>query len=158
MDRKNREKIMVTNNKRKQRKHVRSGGSYSSEELSSLTMDDGTTVVYSVNGDIKRPICGSIDVHKKILMAAICKTDPETLKATFYVRKFTTMNSDIRAMAIWMKEHDVEDVCMESTGKYWIPVFNILEQNGLRPILTHPKYVKQAKGQKKRECNINCVS
>ena len=51
-------------------------------------------------------------------------------------------------MAIWMKEHDVEDVCMESTGKYWIPVFNILEQNGLKPILTHPKYVKQAKGQK----------
>ena len=139
---------MAINNKRKQRRHIRSGGSYSSEELSSLTMNDGTTVVYSANGDIKRPICGSIDVHKKILMAAVCKTDPETLKATFYVRKFTTMNSDIRTMAIWMKEHGVEDVCMESTGKYWIPVFNILEQNGLRPILTHPKYVKQAKGQK----------
>ena len=86
--------------------------------LNSLAMDSGTTVVYSANGDIKRPICGSIDVHKKILMAAVCKTDPETLKATFYVRKFTTMNSDIRTMAIWMKEHGVEDVCMESTGKY----------------------------------------
>ena len=36
-------------------------------------------------------------------MAAVCQTDPETLKATFFVRKFTTMNSDIRAMAAWLK-------------------------------------------------------
>lgn len=81
-------------------------------------------------------------------MAAVCKTDTETLRAAFYVRKFTTMNSDIRSMAIWLKEYGVQDVCMESAGKYWIPVFNILEQNGIKPILTHPKYVKQAKGQK----------
>lgn len=139
---------MAAKNRRNQRKHVRSEGAYSSEELSFLTMDDGTMVVYSADGDIKRPICGSIDVHKDILMAAVCETDPETLKATFFVRKFTTMNSDIRIMAIWLKEHGVQDVCMESTGKYWIPVFNILEQNGIKPILTHPKYVKQAKGQK----------
>ena len=78
---------MAINNKRKQRKHIRSGGSYSSEELSSLTMNDGTTVVYSVNGDIKRPICGSIDVHKKILMAAVCKTDPETVGRHILLQK-----------------------------------------------------------------------
>ena len=130
------------------RKNLKSGGSYSSEELRFLTMEDGTRVVHSADGDIKRPVCAGIDVHKEILMAAVCKTDPATLEATFYVRKFTTMNSDIRSMAFWLKEHDVEDVCMESTGKYWIPVFNILEQNSLKPILTHPKYVKQAKGQK----------
>ena len=139
---------MAARNRSNQRKHLKSGGSYSSEELRFLTMDDGTLVVCSADGDIKRPICGGIDVHKEILMAAVCKTDPDTLKATFFVRKFTTMNSDIRSMAIWLKEHGVQDVCMESTGKYWIPVFNILEQNGIKPILTHPKYVKQAKGQK----------
>lgn len=139
---------MAAKNRSNQRKHLKSGSSYSSEELRSLTMDDGTMVVYSADGNIKRPICGGIDVHKEILMAAICKTDPDTLKATFFVRKFTTMNSDIRAMAIWLKEHGVQDVCMESTGKYWIPVFNILEQNDIKPLLTHPKYVKQAKGQK----------
>lgn len=133
---------------RKQVKRLMSGSSYSSEELSSLTMNDGTTVVYSVNGDIKRSICGSVDVHKKILMAAICITDPDSLKSTFFVRKFTTMNADIRTLAGWFKNHGVRDVCMESTGKYWIPVFNILEQNDIKPILTHPKYVKQAKGHK----------
>ena len=134
--------------KRTPQKRIKSEGTYSSEELRSLFMENGTRVVYTADGDIKRPICGGIDVHKEILMAAICKTDPETLKATFFVRKFTTMNSDIRTMAIWLKEHGVQDVCMESTGKYWIPVFNILEQNGIKPILTHPKYVKQANGQK----------
>ena len=139
---------MAAKNNRNQRKHIKSEGTYSSEELRLLTMEDGTRVVFSADGDIKRPICAGIDVHKKILMAAICKTDTETLKATFYVRQFTTMNSDIRSMAIWLKEQGVQDVCMESTGKYWVPVFNILEQNGMKPILTHPKYVKQAKGQK----------
>ena len=37
---------------------------------------------------------------------------------------------------------------MKSTGKYWIPVYDILEQNEMKPILTHPKYVKQAKDKK----------
>ena len=60
------EKIMAINNKRKQRKHIRSVGSYSSEELSSLTMNDGTTVVYSVGGGLKTPNLGSILVKKNI--------------------------------------------------------------------------------------------
>ncbi|KAI4449651.1 hypothetical protein C823_004180 [Eubacterium plexicaudatum ASF492] len=109
---------MAVKNNRNQVKHLKSGGSYSSEELRFLRLDDGTTVVHSADGDIRRPVCAAIDVHKEILMAAVCKTDTETLKATFYVRKFTTMNSDIRSMALWLKEYGVQDVCMESTGKY----------------------------------------
>lgn len=137
---------VVRNNN--QRKRIRSGGTYPSEEIKFLTLEDGTRVVSSADSDIKRPICAGIDVHKKILMAAVCKTDTQTLKATFYVRQFLSTNDDIRRMADWLKGHGVGDVCMESTGKYWIPVFNILEQSGLKPILSHPKYVKQAKGQK----------
>ena len=111
-------------------------------------MDDGTRVITSADGDIKRPVCAGIDVHKEILMTAVCKTDSKTLNAVFYVRQFKSTNSDIRTMGAWFQSHGVQDVCMESTGKCWIPVFNILEQCGLRPVLTHPKYVKQAKGQK----------
>lgn len=109
---------MADRNNRNQLKHLRSGGSYSSEELQFLRMEDGTMVVHSTDGDIRRPICAAVDVHKDILMAAVCKTDTETLKATFYVKKFTAMNSDIRKMAAWLKEHGVQDICMESTGKY----------------------------------------
>ena len=113
-----------------------------------MTFDDGTRVVTYPKTDIKRPICAGIDVHKSILVAAVCVTDMESLKAVFYVRQFTTSNSDVRRLAKWLLGYNVQDVCMESTGKYWIPVYDILEQNGLRPILTHPKYVKQAKGRK----------
>ena len=121
---------------------------YTSDSLKSVTLDDGTRIVTSPVTDIKRPVCAGIDVHKSVLMAAVCKTDPKTLSAVFYVRQFTSANSDIRRMADWMKNYGVQDICMESTGKYWIPVYDILEQNGLKPVLTHPKYVKQAKGRK----------
>lgn len=139
---------MAAKRQRTKSKCIRSEGTYSSDEIKTLTMEDGTRVVTSADGDIKRPVCAGIDVHKEILMAAVCITDPETLRAVFYVRRFKSTNCDIRSMAAWFKSFGVRDACMESTGKYWIPVFNILEQSGLRPVLTHPKYVKQAKGQK----------
>lgn len=122
--------------------------SYSFQKAQAMTLEDGTRVVTSPVTDIKRPVCAGIDVHKSILMASICKTDPTTLSAVFYVRQFTASNNDIRSMADWMKSHGVKDACMESTGKYWIPVYDILEQQGIKPVLTHPKYVKQAKGHK----------
>ncbi len=139
---------MAVKKRKPQRKHIRSEGTYSLDEIKSLTMEDGTRVVTSADGDIKRPVCAGIDVHKEILMAAVCRTDPQTLNAVFYVRQFKSANSDIRSMAEWFKSYSVQDVCMESAGKYWIPVFSILEQSGLKPVLTHPKYVRQAKGQK----------
>ena len=139
---------MAAKKQNPKRKHICSEGTYSLNKIKSLTMDDGTRVVTSSDSDIKRPVCAGIDVHKEILMAAVCKTDPETLNAVFYVRQFKSTNSDIRSMAEWLKGYGVQDICMESTGKYWIPVFNILEQAALKPILTHPKYVKQAKGRK----------
>lgn len=123
-------------------------GSFSSVSLENVLLDDGTRVVTSPVTDIRRPVCAGIDVHKSVLMAAVCLTDTQTLKTLFYVRQFTSANSDIRRMAAWFLSFGVMDVCMESTGKYWIPVFDILEQAGLKPVLTHPKYVRQARGRK----------
>ena len=128
--------------------HPNGEGVYTSDSLRNLTLDDGTRVVTSPQTDIKRPICAGVDVHKSILMAAVCVTNKDSLNAVLYVRQFTTNNSDVRRMAEWLILYGVKDVCMESTGKYWIPVYDILEQNGLSPTLTHPKYVKQAKGRK----------
>lgn len=89
---------MADKKRNTQRKHIRSEGAYSLDEIRSLTMDDGTRVITSADGDIKRPVCAGIDVHKEILMAAVCKTDPKTLNAVFYVRQFKSTNSDIRTM------------------------------------------------------------
>ena len=97
--------------------------------------------------EVIRPKCAGLDVHKKSVVAAVCTSDPVTLAATYTTKVFNTTNSDIAALCNWLLAQDCHDVCMESTGKYWIPIFNILEPHML-VILTHPKYVKAIKGKK----------
>ena len=63
------------------------------------------------------------------------------------MRRFSTFTGDLRRLADWLVSHNCKDVCMESTGKYWIPVFNTLEKT-CNVCLTHPKYVKAIKGKK----------
>jgi transposase len=50
-------------------------------------------------------------------------------------------------LAEWLTDLNCKDVCLESSGKYWIPVFNILEQT-CNVVLAHPKYVKAIRGKK----------
>lgn len=98
--------------------------------------------------EVKHLICAGLDVHKKTIVAAVCMTDPVTLEAAYKVKSFSTNNSQIAAMRDWLLSYNCHDVCMESTGKYWIPVFNILETH-MHVVLTHPKYVKAIKGKKR---------
>lgn len=97
--------------------------------------------------EVKRLICAGLDVHKRSVAAAIRITNPETLEATYKTKIFSTSNSDITALRDWLLAQNCHDVCMESTGKYWIPIFNILESH-MHVILTHPKYVRAIKGKK----------
>lgn len=91
-------------------------------------------------------ICCGVDVHKKSLVATIVSTDKEGI-STYQQRTFTTINSDIERFHCWLIENNCYHVCMESTGKYWIPIFNVLESD-IHVILTHPKYVAAIKGKK----------
>ena len=47
----------------------------------------------------------------------------------------------------WLRDNDCHDVCMESTGKYWVPVFNLLEDD-INVVIANPKWVKAVKGNK----------
>jgi len=93
------------------------------------------------------PICCGVDVHKKMIVATIATTDVKGI-TQYVVETFSTLNYDLHRFRKWLIDHDCYDVCMESTGKYWIPVFNILEQGGIRVLLTHPKFVRAIKGKK----------
>ena len=97
--------------------------------------------------EVIRPKCAGLDVHKKSVVAAVCTSDPVTLTASYKTKVFNTTNSDIAALRDWLLAQNCHDVCMESTGKYWIPIFNILEPH-MHVVLTHPKYVKAIKGKK----------
>lgn len=95
---------------------------------------------------LKYSICCGLDVHKKVIVATIVITNKDGISE--YIQKsFTTINSDIQKLHEWLIENNCYHVCMESTGKYWIPIFNYLE-NDMDVCLTHPKYVKAIKGKK----------
>ena len=95
---------------------------------------------------IVHPICCGVDVHKTFLVATIAKTDAKNL-TTYQTKRFSTFTKDLRSLAAWLGQHNCSRVCMESTGKYWIPVYNMLEPTCIIT-LAHPKYVKAIRGKK----------
>jgi transposase len=92
------------------------------------------------------PVCCGIDVHKSFVVACIASTDGKGI-TTYNTKRFSTFTGDLRHLTSWLADNNCKDVCMESTGKYWIPVWNILEPT-CRLVLAHPKYVKAIKGKK----------
>lgn len=92
------------------------------------------------------PVCCEIDVHKTFIYCCIATTDNKGI-TTYKSNRFSTFTNQLKRCATWLKEKDCKDVCMESTGKYWIPVYNILELS-CNIVLPHPKYVKAIKEKK----------
>ena len=95
---------------------------------------------------LKNNCCG-LDVHKTWIYACIGITD--SLKRTEYKEaRFSSFTKGLQELCDWLSKYNCTDICMESTGKYWIPVFNILEKNNIWVTLSHPKYTKPQKGNK----------
>lgn len=91
------------------------------------------------------PICCGIDVHKTFVVACIASTNKGA--TTYKSHRFSTYTKGLKVLSQWLCENNCKDVCMESTGKYWIPVFNVLEDS-CNITLAHPKYVKAIRGKK----------
>jgi transposase len=64
------------------------------------------------------------------------------------VRKFSCFTADLYAIAEWLKSRGITTVAMESTGVYWIPLFQILETSGLEVRLVNAHFVKTVPGRK----------
>jgi transposase len=92
------------------------------------------------------PICCGIDVHKTFVVATIASTDSKGV-TTYKASRFSTFTKGLRELSEWLCSNSCKDVCMESTGKYWIPIYNILEPT-CAITLAHPKYVKAIRGKK----------
>ena len=89
------------------------------------------------------PNAAGIDIGANFHLVAI----PED-RAEENVRKFGPFRSDLHRLADWLTEHHIETVAMESTGVYWIPVFQILEQRGFEVKLVNAAHVKNLPGRK----------
>lgn len=64
------------------------------------------------------------------------------------VRHFDTFTADLYGLVDWLKQCHIDTVAMESTGIYWIPLFEILEKNGFEVRLVNPRSIKHAPGRK----------
>ena len=90
--------------------------------------------------------CCGVDVHKSFLVTTIIKTS-SGIEPSYQKRRFSTFNNSILEFKKWLLENECLYVCMESTGKYWTPVFNLLEDE-INVTIANPKWVKSVKGNK----------
>jgi transposase len=87
-----------------------------------------------------------MDVHRDFVVACIASTNGQGV-TEYSTKRFSTYSGGLRALSAWLASNNCQDVCMESTGKYWFPVHNVLEST-CRVVVTHPKFVKAIKGKK----------
>lgn len=95
---------------------------------------------------IFRKNCCGLDVHKTWIYACIGITDTNG-RTEYKQARFSSFSRGLQELADWLAKYQCKEVCMESSGKYWIPVFNILEKT-CWVTLAHPKYTKPQKGNK----------
>jgi transposase len=92
------------------------------------------------------PICCGIDVHRDFVIACIASTGANGV-TDYRSKRFSTYSGGLRDLRDWLSANNCRDVCMESTGKYWFPVHNILNPV-CHVVVSHPKFVKAIKGKK----------
>jgi transposase len=86
--------------------------------------------------------CCGLDVHKRTVVA--CVISPEGQQ----VRTFGTMTRDLLALAEWLSMGNVSRVAMESTGVFWQPIYNVLEDAGLDVLVANARHIKAVPGRK----------
>lgn len=89
------------------------------------------------------PGAAAVDIGSTMHMAAV---NPDSCGVP--VRAFGTFTQNLHDLAEWFRSCGVTSVAMESTGVYWIPAFEILEQHGFDVILVNARYAKNVPGRK----------
>lgn len=95
---------------------------------------------------IVHQICCGVDVHKKFIVATLASTDSKNI-TTYKTKTFQTFTHHLIEFKNWLLNNNCNEMCMESTGKYWIPIYNILEDS-CNITLANPKFIKNIPGKK----------
>jgi transposase len=91
----------------------------------------------------QHPCAAGIDIGAREIFVAVHQ-DPEQQP----VRRFGTFTQDLEQIADWLVSCGVTTVAMESTGVYWIPLFEILEVRGLNPYVVNARHMKNVPGRR----------
>ncbi|HEY1754486.1 MAG TPA: IS110 family transposase [Bryobacteraceae bacterium] len=92
---------------------------------------------------IEQPCAAGIDIGAREIFVAV-HHDVEARP----VRRFGTFTEDLEQMADWLSRCGVTTVAMESTGVYWIPLFEILDRRGLKPCVVNARHMKNVPGRR----------
>jgi transposase len=92
---------------------------------------------------IMRPHAAGMDIGAEEIYVAVPSDHDEQP-----VRCFSTFTCDLHALADWLQHCGIDTVAMESTGVYWIPIFQILDSRGLEVFLVNAHYLKSVPGRK----------
>src|SRR4051812_17241640 len=89
------------------------------------------------------PNAAGLDIGgAEIVVAVPPDRDPQN------VRVFRTFTPDLHALVAWLVACGIDTVAMESTGVFWIPIYELLEQAGITPYLVNARHVKTVPGRK----------
>jgi transposase len=92
---------------------------------------------------VLQPDAAGIDVGATQVYAAVPAD-----RGPHPVRAFRTFTADLHALAAWLQACGIRTVAMESTGVYWIPLFQLLEAHGFEVCLVNARHVKNVPGRK----------
>ena len=90
--------------------------------------------------------CCGLDIHKKLIVACAIASD-NSGQPRRQVRTFGTMTDELQQLSGWLSEQGVTHVAMESTGSYWKPIFNVLEES-FELLLVNAQHLKAVPGRK----------
>ena len=106
-----------------------------------MTRKDDSKVIRIVH-----PICCGLDVHKESVSACVIFPD-DNGEEQCEVKVFGTFTDDLTRLREWLLEHDCPVVAMESTGIYWRPVHNVLE-DAVQVVLVNARDMRNVSGRK----------
>ncbi len=93
--------------------------------------------------------CAGLDIHRDTVSVCIRRRVSGQAERAIEEEVFGTLTQDLERLRSWLKKHKVRQVAMESTGVYWIPVWNVLERgNRFTLTLVNPATVRALQGQK----------
>jgi transposase len=96
--------------------------------------------------DVVHERCCGLDIHKKLIVA--CTIVPARGRQLHkQLRTFGTMTDDLQDLSDWLTEQGVTHVAMESTGSYWKPIFNVLEER-FELVLVNARHLQAVPGRK----------
>jgi transposase len=95
--------------------------------------------------DVLHPRCCGLDVHKSSISACILVQVEGRVQK--HQRRFGAMTQDLQELANWLRQFEVTQVAMESSGVYWKPVWNILEGQ-FTVVLVNAQHIKNVPGRK----------